>query len=186
MVLSLLASSPGQQRHFVSISSGMYGALYDNGVHRADDTYQALKISRISCHEESKFGHDFLWVNPLPWTQLYTLSTESFYDWPRHSDFAAHPQRFMAYIPLHKDGSRLYGFTAFCSSKGLVGLGTHFHSSEHSPKSYWHGEQKGCPVHVQFGDSETVSLISVFWHKNDPLRKPYLAVGGLTGGKKRY
>lgn len=83
----------------------------------------------------------------------------------------------MAYIPLQEDGSRLYGLTAFCSERGLVGLGTHFCCSQsYLLKSYWYGEQKGCCVHVQFGDSEAVSRLTVFWHQNDRLVKTYLIV----------
>lgn len=115
-------------------------------------------------------------VSPLQRAQLYPPSPDSFYDWPRHYDFTRNSQRFMAYIPLHEDGFSLYGLTAFCSNKGLVGLSTHFCSQSHSPKSYWYGEQEGCPVHVQFGKSEAVSLLTVFWHRNDHLIKAYLIV----------
>ena len=83
----------------------------------------------------------------------------------------------MEYIPLQEDGSRMYGLTTFCSNKGLVGLVTHFCCSQScSPKSYWYGEQKGCCIHVQFEDSETVSQLTVYWHQNDHLVKPYLIV----------
>lgn len=143
---------------------------------KTDDKHQALKISRLNCHTESNFGHDFLWVSPLQWAQLYPPSADSFYNWPRHYDFTRHSQRFMAYIPLHKDRFSLYGLTAFCSNMGLVGLGTHFCSRSHSPKTYWYGEQKGCPVHVQLENSETLSLLTVFWHRDDHLAKPYLIV----------
>ena len=115
-------------------------------------------------------------MSPLQWAHLYPPSVNSFYDWPRHYDFTTHSHRLMAYIPLHEDGFNLYGLTAFCSNKGLVGLGTHFFSRSHSPRSYWYGEQKGCPIHAQFGSSEAVSLITVFWHRRDRLLKPYLIV----------
>lgn len=154
----------------------MYGAIADYLNFKADTKHQALKLSRLSCHAKWDFGHNFLWVSPLQWAHLYPLSADSFYDWPRHSDFARHSQRFMVYIPLHEDGFRMYGLTAFCSDKGLVGLGTHFCSRSHSLKSYWYGEQRGCPVHVQFGNSEAVSLLTVFWHRNDHLKRPYLIV----------
>ncbi|BCR83524.1 uncharacterized protein ACHE_10926S [Aspergillus chevalieri] len=147
-----------------------------------DLEWDALKISRLNCHTESNFGHDFLWVSPLQWAQLYPPSADSFYNWPRHYDFTRHSQRFMAYIPLHKDRFSLYGLTAFCSNMGLVGLGTHFCSRSHSPKTYWYGEQKGCPVHVQLENSETLSLLTVFWHRDDHLAKPYLIV---TTSKQR-
>ncbi|PTU17799.1 hypothetical protein P175DRAFT_0378423 [Aspergillus ochraceoroseus IBT 24754] len=53
------------------------------------------------------------------------------------------PWRVMAYIPLHRDGSGLYGLTAFCSSKGLVGLGTHFRSnSSLVTETHWYGHNK--------------------------------------------
>ncbi|PWY87061.1 hypothetical protein BO94DRAFT_535177 [Aspergillus sclerotioniger CBS 115572] len=144
--------------------------------------WDALKIARISCPNNLEFGHNFLWETQLPWTEIYPPSERSFYDWPRHWDFTINPQRFMAYIPLHRDGFHLYGLTAFCSSKGLIGLGTHFRSRSHSTTSYWYGNQKGCLVHAQFGPSETVSLISVYWHPYDRLSKPYFAI---TTNKKR-
>lgn len=143
------------------------------------DNNQALKISHISCHNKLGFGYEFLWVTPPPWTQLHSLFARSFHGWPRHFDFATTSQRYMAYIPLYEDSSRLYGLTAFCSEKGIVGLGTHFLSCSDSPRSNWYGQQNGCTVHIQFGPAETVRSITVFWHQNDRMLKPYLTVCSL-------
>ena len=145
---------------------------------KTDNTIkQSLKIARLSCHTKSNFRHDLLWTSPLQRAHLYPPSADAFYYWPRHYDFARNSHQFMAYIPLQKDGTSLYCLTAFCSDKGLVGLGTHFFCFwARSPKTYWYGEKKGCPVHVQFEDSETVRRLTVFWHCNDRLVKPYLIV----------
>ncbi|KAE8356784.1 hypothetical protein BDV28DRAFT_154454 [Aspergillus coremiiformis] len=169
---------PHPVRSLASKDSEFVGVIYPQPATplHIDLECDALKISRISCHNKSSFGHDFLWMTPLPWTQIEPPSAKSFYHWPRHFDFARHPHRIMVYIPLSKDGFRLYGLTAFCSNKGLVGLGTHFHSCLNSPRSDWYGEQKGCPIHVQFGCSETIHSVSVFWQQNDPLPQPYLII----------
>ncbi|KAE8146044.1 hypothetical protein BDV25DRAFT_170056 [Aspergillus avenaceus] len=143
---------------------------------RVNVEWDALKITAVRYDDKSLFGRDFMWESEVPWVQTSRLSPDFFYDWPRHFDFATQCQRFMAYIPLHRNDSSLYGLTAFCSSEGFVGLGTHFSSYACSIKSYWYGKQYGCPVHVQLGSSETIRSVDVFWHKNDATYKTYLAV----------
>ncbi|KAL4887995.1 hypothetical protein BDV59DRAFT_189550 [Aspergillus ambiguus] len=146
--------------------------------------WDALKISNIRSKGDHSFGQNFLWTSSLFGTQLYPLSPRSFYDWPRHTDFAIHSQRFMSFIPLLREGLCLYGLTAFCSTKGFVGLGVHFHSDSRSSKTYWYGIQEGCPVHFQFADTEAINTISIFRHKNDPLSQPYLM--GTTSMKRTF
>ncbi|RAL06392.1 uncharacterized protein BO80DRAFT_420688 [Aspergillus ibericus CBS 121593] len=146
-----------------------------------DVKWDVWKIYLISSHDKSIFGHDFFWVPPVSCGQLCWLSPNSFYNWPRHFDFTTQSQRFMTYVPLKRD-ERLYGLTAFCSSEGFVGLGTHFCSYSHqesytqNSSVYWYGKQHGCPIHVQLDGSDAISSIYVYWHKNDSLSGSYFAI----------
>ncbi|RDK42407.1 hypothetical protein M752DRAFT_300621 [Aspergillus phoenicis ATCC 13157] len=148
---------------------------------RVDIEWDVLKISLISPHNKSVFGHDFIWVPPVPCSHLRWLSPKRFYDWPRHFDFAIQPQRFMTYVPLKRD-KRLYGITAFCSSEGFVGLGTHFCSYSYpdfrkqDASVYWYGKQQGYPIHIQLDYSDNISSVHVYWHQSDALSGSYLAV----------
>ncbi|KAE8146107.1 hypothetical protein BDV25DRAFT_170046 [Aspergillus avenaceus] len=146
--------------------------------------WDVMKISHfkwVPKHgNEQDFGHDFLWVSPWLPSQLYSLSESSFYNWPRSCDFTSRNQRFMAYVPLHRDGYCLRGLTAFCSSKGFVGLGIHFDTCSGTNHIVsWYGQQKGCPIHVRLARSENLTSISVIWGRTS---KPYLAI---TTNKRR-
>ncbi|PWY96477.1 hypothetical protein BO94DRAFT_12683 [Aspergillus sclerotioniger CBS 115572] len=92
-------------------------------------SWDVWKISMTSSHDKSTFGHDFLWLSPVPYGQLRWLSPKLFYDWPRHFHFATQSQRYMRYVSLQKN-QVLCGLTAFCSDEGLVGLGTHHYSTQ--------------------------------------------------------
>ncbi|PYH92693.1 hypothetical protein BO71DRAFT_485219 [Aspergillus ellipticus CBS 707.79] len=138
--------------------------------------WDTLKITAIRYFGQPRFGHDFLWEPEVPWLKTGRLCSMCFYDWPRHFDFATQHQRVMAYIPLCRDSFVLYGLTAFCSSRGVIGLGTHFYSHSQLSKSYWFGRQHGCPVHIQLGYAETIKSVHVFWHQKDALSKPYLLI----------
>ncbi|KAE8406561.1 hypothetical protein BDV37DRAFT_269893 [Aspergillus pseudonomiae] len=151
-----------------------------------DIDWDVWKISMASSHDKSTFGHDFFWLSPVPCSKLHWLSPELFYDWPRHFDFATQSRRYMTYIPLRKN-QLLYGITAFCSDKGLVGLGTHHRSTEprEQPSTVsWYGEQHGCPIHIQFDCSDTITSIYVYWHQSDSLYNRYLAI--TTSKDRQY
>ncbi|PYH81378.1 hypothetical protein BO82DRAFT_94252 [Aspergillus uvarum CBS 121591] len=78
----------------------------------------------------------------------------------------------MACIPLQRDGYFLYALTAFCSPRGLVGLGTFFENPSGDDQSVsWYGQQEGCPVHVRLENGEVLTSISVFW---GTISTPYL------------
>ncbi|PYH75522.1 hypothetical protein BO82DRAFT_359973 [Aspergillus uvarum CBS 121591] len=141
-----------------------------------DIAWDVWKISMTSTHDKSTFGHDFLWLSPIPYGQLRWLSPKLFYDWPRHFHFATQSQRYMRYISLRNQ--LLCGLTAFCSDEGLVGLGIHHHSTNSREQLMvsWYGKQHGCPIHIQFDCSETVLSIHVYWHQNDSLYNRYLAI----------
>ncbi|KAE8154083.1 hypothetical protein BDV25DRAFT_167797 [Aspergillus avenaceus] len=159
------------------------GVIYSDLPPRMELTWDTLKVSRVNWALETDiergFGQNFLWVSPWLPRHQYTFSASSFYEWPRHHDFALQTQRFMAYIPLCKDGHRLSALTAFCFLDGIIGLGTFFESCSNGSQSVsWYGQQDGCPVHIRLGQREVLKSISVAWGKTDT---PYLAIATNQG-----